>query len=382
MIYLDYASTTPVDKRVFEAMKPYFIKLFANPSSIHRFGQLALKAVDQSRNLIRNLLEADYLNEIIFTSSATESNNLAIKGLVYCLFYRLKIKPHIISTEIEHPSVNEVLLDLKKNNLIEIDFLPLDNNGLVKYSSIVQLIKENTCLISVHYVNSEIGVIQPIQKISEILTEINQKREIKIYFHTDASQAPLTEEISVKKLGVDLMTLSGHKIYGPKGIACLYKKSNIILEKLISGSEQEFNLRPGTENVPLIVGFAQALKFAVEEREKLKKHLTEVRDYFLNQLKKNGIDFKINGNLEITTPKIINIYFPNKTSMEILLYLDQNDIYVSAGTACQSRAIIPSQVVAKIYPERANCSLRFSFGRETNKTDIDFLIQKLKLFLG
>lgn len=381
MIYLDYASTTPILKEVFDEMKKYFLNIYANPSSLHSFGQKALKAIDQSRLKIKNLIEADYLNEIIFTSSATESNNLAIKGLSYFFNYRLKLKPHIISSEIEHPSVLEVLKDLKKNGLIEFDLLSIDKNGFVNYQELPKLIKDNTCLLSIHYVNSEIGIIQPISEISNFLKDINQKREIKIFFHTDASQAPLTEEISVKKLGVDLMTLSGHKIYGPKGAACLYKKANVVLEKLISGSEQEFDLRSGTENVPLIVGFTKALELAVHFREEIRKHLLKIRNYFIYFLEKSKIDFQLNGNIEKSTPKILNIYFPQKTAQELFLYLDQNNIFVSIGMACKSRAVLPNEVVYKIYPERAKNSLRFSFGRETKIRDINYVVEKLKDFL-
>ncbi|GIW66138.1 MAG: cysteine desulfurase IscS [Candidatus Parcubacteria bacterium] len=381
MIYLDYASTTPVSKKIFRSIKPYFFEIFANPSSIHRFGQKALRAVDESRMLIKNLIEADYFNEIIFTASATEGNNLIIKGLSFLYYYNLKIKPHIITTEIEHPSVIEPLKDLKKLNLVDYDFLPIDNNGLVDCNAISKIVKNNSCLISVHYVNSELGIIQPIKKISQIIREINKNRNLKIYFHTDASQAPLTEDISVKSLGVDFMTISSHKIYGPKGIACIYKRGNIILERLISGSEQEFELRGGTENVPLIVGFAKALEIAINEQEKTKNYLNKIRNYFIDKLKSSKINFEINSKLELSTPKIINIYFPQKTSQEILIYLDQNNIFVSAGMACKSRAILPNEVVLKIYPKRAKNSLRFSFGKETTKKQLDFVVEKLKKFL-
>ncbi|GIW65764.1 MAG: cysteine desulfurase IscS [Candidatus Parcubacteria bacterium] len=377
IIYLDYASTTPVLNEVFEEMKPYFSMIFANPSSIHSFGQKALKVIDESRQKIKNLIAADYFNEIIFTSSATESNNLVIKGLAFFYYFKLRIKPHFITTEIEHPSIIEPLKDLKKINLIDYDFLPLDKNGLIKLDSIFKFIKNNTCLITIHYVNSEIGIIQPVKKIFDIIKEINKNRDLKILFHLDASQAPLTENISVKDLGVDLMTLSSHKIYGPKGVACLYKKNNIFFEKLISGSEQEFNLRSGTENVPLIVGFAKALEIAVNNRISLRNYLDNLRTYFLNKISQNKINFEINADLNLSTPKIINLYFPQKTAEEILIYLDQNNIFVSSGMACKSRAPLPNEVVTKLYPERGKNSLRFSFGRETKNKDIDYLVNIL-----
>jgi cysteine desulfurase len=382
IIYLDYAATTPLDPEIFKEMKVYFVDIFANPSSLHQLGQKALMAVDQSRELIKKLLEADYLTEIIFTSSATESNNLAIKGLVYYYYFQLKIKPHIISSEIEHPSIIHILKDLKSYQLADFNYLPLNKEGIVDYEKIKDLLKENTCLVTIHYVNSELGIKQPINFIAQTISKLNTKRDLKILFHTDASQAPLTEEISVKKLGVDLMTISGHKIYGPKGIAFLYKKQSVILEKILSGSEQEFDLRPGTENVPLIVGLAKALEKAIINREKTNDYLTKLRNYFIEKLKKYHIKFEINGNLKYTSSKILNLYFPQKKSQELLLYLDQNNICVSAGMACQSRALYPSQILLKIYPQKAQNSLRFSFGREITYDDLDYVVEKLKKYLN
>lgn len=384
MIYLDYSATTPVRKEVFDEMVRYFFDEFGNPSSLHKKGQEALKAIDFSRNKIKELISADYFREIIFTSSATESNNLAIKGLVFYYYFRLKIKPHIISSTIEHPSVLEVLNDLKKLDLIDYDLIKPQKSGLVDLNKIKELIKKNTILVTIHYVNSEIGTIQPIREIAEILEEINKNRDIKIIFHTDAAQAPLTEDISIKNLKVDMLTLSSHKIYGPKGIACLYKKNDIILERILSGSEQEFELRPSTENVPLIVGFAKALELAVKEREETKNYLKEIRNYFLESLKRERIKFEINGDINLATPKILNLYFPERTSQEILIYLDEKDIMVSPGMACKARAMAPSYIIEELYPntDRAQKSIRFSFGKETKKEDLDYVAKVLKEFLS
>jgi cysteine desulfurase len=379
-VYLDYASTTPLDKRVFKFMKKYLFYEFGNPSSLHKLGREALKALDFSRENIKNLIGADYPNEIIFTSSATESNNLAIKGLAFFYYFHLKHKPHIVSTQIEHPSVIEVLKDLKKLGIADYSLARVEKTGEVKWEYILELIKENTILVSVHYVNSEIGTIQNLKLISEKIKEINKTREPKIIFHTDAAQAPLTEDINVKNLGVDMMTLSSHKIYGPKGIACLYKKQDVILERIISGSEQENSLRPGTESIPLIVGFSKALEFAVKEREKNRKYLTFIRDYFLKRLKEAKIRFEVNGDIEIASPKILNIYFYDRYADDILIYLDQNNIYISPGMACKARALEPSYIIEALYPfsERNKKSIRFSFGKETRKKEIDYLIKKLK----
>ncbi len=384
MIYLDFAATTPVRKEVFDKMVKYFFNEFGNPSSLHKKGQEALKAIDLARNRIKELIFADYFREIIFTSSATESNNLAIKGLVFYYYFRLKLKPHIISSTIEHPSILEVLNDLKKLDLIDYDLVKPQKNGLIDIDEIKKFIRENTVLLTIHYVNSELGTIQKIREMAEVLEEINRNRDIKIIFHTDAAQAPLTEDISVKNLKVDMMTLSSHKIYGPKGIACLYKKNNIILERILSGSEQEFELRPSTENVPLIVGFAEALELATKEREEVKKYLKEIRDYFIERLKKEKIKFEINGDINFAIPKILNIYFPSRNSQEILIYLDEKDIMVSAGMACKARAMTPSYIIEEIYPnsDRAQKSIRFSFGKETKKEELDYVVKVLKEFLS
>ena len=379
-VYLDYAATTPLRKEVFEAMNPYFREIFANPVSLHSFGQKALKAIDESRNKIKEILKANELKEIIFTASSTEANNLAIKGLIF-YFYFLKgyKKIHIISSTIEHPSVLDTLADLESLEIIETTYLKPEMNGLISLEKIKESIKENTLLITLHYINSELGNRQKIKEIGEFL----EKFKRKIYFHIDAAQAGLTEDLNVNNLKCDLMTLSSHKIYGPKGIACLYVKANTPLMRLISGSGHEYDLRGGTEAVPLIVGFAKAMELAFEEKEKNVNHLKAIRDYFIEKIKKNNLPIEINTNLEESSPKILNIYFPTKLAQDIFLYVDLNKIYISPGTACKSRSAEPSYIVKEVFndPERAKRSLRFSFGLETSKEDIDYVIEMLKKFL-
>lgn len=380
-IYFDFASTTPLRKEILEAMLPYFEEKFGNPSSLHSFGQEALRAIDESREKIKNILQADSLREIIFTSSATESNNLAFKGLVFYFYFFKKIKPHLITTTIEHPSVLEVTSDLEEMGLAEVTYLKPEKNSLIDPQKIKENIKENTILVSIHYVNSELGTIQKISEMAKLIQEINQERKEKIYFHTDAAQAGF-EDLNVKNLGIDLMTLSSHKIYGPKGIALLYLKKGTALLRLISGSEQEYSLRAGTESVPLIVGFAKAMEIVNIEKEKIKNHLKEIRDYFLWQREKFSDKILINTPLENSTFKILNLYFPTKSSQELLLYLDSKGIAVSAGTACKSRANEPSYVVLDVYSkERSEKSLRFSFGIYNKKEEVDYLFECLKSFL-
>lgn len=376
-IYFDYAATTPVIKPVLKAMFPYLSKKFGNPSSIHRWGQIATKAVDESRDVIKRILDANTTEEIIFTSSATESNNLAIKGLAFYSYFFKKTKGHFITSSIEHDSVLEIFKNLENLDIAEVTYVDPDQDGLINPNRVVAKIKENTILISLHYVNSEIGVIQKIKEISENIKKNNNK----IFFHIDASQAGF-ENINVKFLNIDLMTLSSHKIYGPKGIALLYKKENVPLVEIISGSGQENGLRGGTEAVPLIVGFAKALEIVSLNKEKINKHLLKIRDYLL--LKINDFHDKIitNNIPEISSTKILNLYFPTKTVQELLIYLDSCGIGVSSGTACQSRALKPSSVVAKLFSEeRSKKSLRFSFGIFSTKGDIDILIGQLKKFL-
>lgn len=380
-VYFDFASTTPLRKEVVEVMLPYFSENFGNPSSLHFFGQQALKAVDESREKIKNIIEAEFLREIIFTSSATESNNLAIKGLVFYHYFFKKIKPHIITSSIEHPSVLEVLTDLEEMGICEVSYLKPERNSLIEASKIKAEIKENTILVTIHYVNSELGTIQPIREIAEIIKSLNKNRKFNVYFHTDAAQAGF-ENLNVKELGIDLMTLSSHKIYGPKGIALLYIKSGVPLMRLVSGSEQEYGLRAGTESVPLIVGFAKAMELINFEKEKINNKLNELRSYFISRIKNFKDKIFLNTIPEISSPKILNFYFPTRLSQELLIYLDQNGIAVSAGTACKSRANEPSYIVSDVYGyERSRRSLRFSFGLTTNQKEIDYLFDKLKKFL-
>ncbi len=373
-IYFDFAATTPVRKKVFEKMSPYFSRNFGNPSSLHWFGQRALKAIDESREKIKNFLRANSIKEIIFTSSATESNNLVIKGLALDYYFNKKIKPHFITTTIEHDSVLKTFSYLEKLKIAEIDYVSPRKDTLIYVEDIIKKIKENTVLISVHYVNSELGTIQ---KIDEIAKKVKQIRN-DLLVHTDAAQAGF-ENLNVQELGVDFMTLSSHKIYGPKGIALLYKKEDISLLELISGSGQEYNLRGGTEAVPLIIGFTEALEFAVTKRLMVNKFLTKIRDYFCLKLTEFYDKILFNTLVELSSPKILNLYFPTKTAQELLIFLDTNGIAVSLGTACQSRSAKPNEVISKLFSEeRAKKSLRFSFGIFNKKEDIDFLVDCLK----
>ncbi len=388
-IYLDYAATTPVRKEVLEAMTPYFDKIFANPASIHFDGQLASRSINDSREKIRRILGANYSEEIIFTSSATESNNLAIKGLIFNFYQQnffQETKPHIISSTIEHSSVLEVLKDLEKLSLVEVSLIKPEINGLINPQKIEKAIKENTLLVTLHYINSETGVRQEIEKVGKIIQDINnhEKKSLrfkKIYFHTDAAQAGL-EKFKLNDLKVDLFTLSSHKIYGPKGIALLYVKKNTPLTRIISGSEEEFGLRGGTLNTPLIVGFAKTLELIDIERDEINDHLLFLRNYFFDKIKAMFDVVQLNSELSISSPKILNIYVKNRESQDLLIYLDQLGISVSQGSACKAKTPEPSYVITEIFDlKRAKQSIRISFGKNTTKEEINYLVDNLYKFV-
>ena len=399
-IYLDYAATTPVDKEVERMMKPYFSHKFGNPNSLHTFGQEARKAIDESREKIARLIGTDF-REIIFTGSATEANNLAIRGIVKATRDKeLGIRPRIIVSAIEHESILETAKDLEREG-VEVIYLPVNKQGIVDLKKLAGSLSKNTILVSVMYANNEIGTIQPIAEISKIIQDfrrfktnspINQLSNYPL-FHTDAVQALQFLNCNVNDLGVDMMTLSGHKIYGPKGVGLLYirdngqainKKNNI--SPIITGGGQEFGLRAGTENVANIVGFAKAIELADKNKEKEYKKILGLKKYFWGNINKiyppaeiNGIDCRLSADKYQALPNIINIHFPGQKAEELLIKLDLSGVAVSSGSACASFSAKPSHVLSALgHPEkRIKSSLRFSLGKFTAKGDLD---QALKIF--
>jgi cysteine desulfurase len=416
-IYLDYAAGTPVDKRVLAAMKPYFNRQFGNPGSIHREGQAASAAVFNSRLKISRALDCDY-KEIIFTGTASEANNLALRGI----FKNLKLqdlKPKIIISAIEHESIAETARDLEKDG-VEVVVIPISKEGIIDLKRLKAALDERTVLVSVMYANNEIGTVQPIREIGEIINEYKQgkiasvaslprndgrglsksyKPEARNYplFHTDAVQAFQYLPCKPEELGVDLMTLSAHKIYGPKGIGLLYIKdfsrrsSGNKLEAIITGGEQEGAARAGTENVPYIAGFAKAVELAEVLREKEARRIEKLRDYFWAKIKKieknkkikKYINVELNGSLQNRLPNNLNIYLPNHKAQDLLIALDLKGVAASAGAACSMRTTEPSKVITALgySKERALASLRFSLGRETTKQEIDAAAHVLALSL-
>jgi cysteine desulfurase len=363
-IYLDNSSTTPLDLEVLEVMKEYYTKEYGNPGSMHTKGLIAAHGLNLSRQKIAKMLNCSP-EEIIFTSSGTESNNLAIKGLVE----KYKGK-HIITTKIEHHAVLDVFEYLEKKG-VETTYIDVEKNGIVNPEKIKEAIRKDTVLISVMYANNEIGTIQPIEEISKIA------KEHDIVFHTDACQAGNSENLDVKKLGIDLMTLNGSKIYGPKGAGCLYKKDTIKISPQIHGGGQEFNIRSGTENTPSIVGFTRALEKAQNNKDKYSK-LSELRDYLIEGLLKipNTV---LNGDAKKRLPNNVNVTFLNVEGESILLKLDDKGICASSGSACTSRSLDPSHVILAIGmpQEVAHGAIRFSLGKYTTKEEVDYVLKEM-----
>ena len=363
-VYLDNAATTPVDKEVLKAMEPYFCDIFGNASSLHSFGQEASKAVEKARNKI-----ADFLNcsaqEIIFTSGATEANNIAIKGVI-------NSKDHIITSTIEHPSVLETCQNLEKKG-IEVSYIKPNSDGIIKVEDIEKKIKNNTKLISIMYANNEIGTIQNIKKIGELA------KNKKIIFHTDAVQAINHLDVDVQKLNLDLLSLSGHKIYGPKGIGVLFVKKGTKINKIQHGGHHESNLRSGTLNVPAIVGLGKAVEMILITRDKNNINIKKMRDYALELIQKKIKNIKLNGDLEKRLPNNLNISFMNVEGEALLLGLDLAGIAISTGSACSSGSLEPSHVLMSIglSHEQAHGSLRITFGKQNTQQEIEYMVEEL-----
>ena len=385
-IYLDHAATTPMDKKVLDKMMPYFSQKFGNPSSIHQFGQEALEAVNKARQQVADFLDCSS-PEIVFTSGATESNNMTIKGIIKASNIR---NPHIITSSIEHHCVLDSCKEAEKEG-VEISYLKVDKYGIINLEDLKNAIKENTILISIMYANNEVGTIEPIAEIGEILGKINLEREKnklpKIYFHTDAVQAINYLDCDVDNLGVDLLSLSGHKIYGPKGVGVLYIKQGTKIKSIQNGGEQENNLRAGTHNVPGIVGLGEAIfLIPVETRQRLVsttgnkiKEIKKLRDYFIDEVLKNIPDSQLNGSKEFRLPHNINISFKGVEGESLLMMLDQEGIAVSTGSACSSTSLEPSHVLTAmgIPPEIAHASIRFTLGKDTTKENLDYVLKVL-----
>lgn len=380
-IYLDNASSAPVDNRVSSVMQKILKEFYANPSGIHDLSIKAKKILSSARKSIAEILKA-HENEIIFTSGGTESNNLAILGLIE----NFK-NSHIVTSNIEHSSVLELCKYLEKTKKAEVTYVRVEENGIVDLKKIKKALKKNTVLVSIMYANNEIGTIQPIKEIAKEIRHFNKLNNSKVLFHTDAVQAINYLPINIEKLGVDLFTFNGSKIYGPKGVGVLYKRRNIKLSPLIHGGEQEYGLRPGTENVSGIAGLSEALKIVEKIKDKENKRLIKLREYFVQKLNHSSVlrSFKIliNGDLENRLPNNINITIPKISSDLLVIELGERGIYVSSKSACKAGDGKASHVIKALRKETSETdgAIRFSLGRVTEKKDLDFTVKSLEEIL-
>ena len=370
-IYLDYASTTPVDPRVFKAMLPYFSEKFGNTTSFHEKGAISSSAVEEAREKIAKTINAKP-NEIIFTSSATESNNFVIKGVAWANKHRGK---HIIISSIEHDCILNSTEWLKTQGF-EVTQLPVGKNGLISLENLKDNIRPDTILVSIIHGNNEIGTIQDINAVGKICRKNN------IYFHTDAAQSFGKVPINVEKDNIDLLTASSHKIYGPLGAALLYKRSGVLVNPLLHGGGHEGTFRSSTVNVPAIVGFAKAAEICWKDLMKNKKENTKIiklRDKLIKGILTKIPDTKLNGDSKKRLPNNANITFSFIEGESLLLEFNMAGVYVSTGSACSSRSLKPSHVLMALgkNAEDAHGSIRFSLGRWTKEGDIDYVLQVL-----
>lgn len=367
-IYLDNNATTPIHPEVKSAILPFLDEKFGNPSSIHWAGRDVRKAVEDAREKVAELINADP-KEIIFTGSGTEANNTAIKGIA---FQHWDKKGHIITSSVEHPSVLNTCKYLEKKGF-EVTYLPVDEYGMIDPDDLRKAIRKDTILVSIMLANNEIGNIYPIQELAKIAKENN------IPFHCDAVQAAGKIEVDVKKLGVDMLTISAHKIYAPKGVGALYIRKGLRIDPLITGGHQERNLRSGTENVIGIVGFGKACEIAKREMNEVAERVKRLRDKLERGILERIPDVKVNGHPEKRLPTTLNVSFLYVEGESILLYLDMEGIAASSGSACTSGTLDPSHVLLAmgIPHEVAHGSVRFSLGRETTEEDIDRVLEVL-----
>lgn len=360
---MDYSATTYVDKRVKKEMDRYFYKIYGNPGSLNNPGLEAKKAVDDARERISKILKCKP-NEIIFCSGGTESDNLAIRGIV-----KANNGKHVITSKIEHKAVLETCKYLEECGY-EVTYLDVDRKGFINLEELRNKIKEDTVMVSIMYANNEVGVIQDVKEIGRICREKN------ILFHTDACQAANYLNLDVNELNVDLMTLNGSKIYGPKGIGILYKKEDVKIKPIIFGGGQEDGLRSGTENVPGIIGFAKALELVQEERDVESQRLTKLRNKLIEGLLKIG-DIRLNGGRENRLPNNVNVSIHGVEGESLLLRLNEEGIYASTGSACTSKSLDPSHVLLamEVPAEVAHGSLRFTLGKKTKEKHINKVLE-------
>ena len=367
--YFDNAATTKVKKEVLQEMLPYYSEKYGNPSAVYAIAREAKKDIEKAREKVANLIGCDK-KEIYFTASGSEADNTAIKSVAYKNRFKGN---HIITSKIEHHAILESCEFLEKQGF-EITYLNVDKNGFINLNELRNSIREETILISIMFANNEIGTIEPIEDIAQIAKEKN------IIFHTDAVQAVGNVNIDVKSMGIDMLSLSGHKIYGPKGIGALYVKNGIEFEKFINGGHQERNKRAGTENTAGIMGLGKASELAKESLNEHIKKVKELRDYYVEQVYNKIPNIRINGALNARLPGNSNISFEGVNGNDLLLELDNVGICASSGSACNSEETAPSHVLSAIGLDSkiAKSALRVTFGEFNTKDEVDYLVENLE----
>ena len=368
-VYLDNAATTYVSSEVLNEMLPCFNAIYGNANSIHGFGRDAAAIVDRARDRIAAAINAKSANEIYFTSGGTEADNWAIKGLAHANASKGK---HIITSAIEHHAVLEACAALEKQGF-EITYLPVDSTGLVKITELLRAIRPDTILISIMAVNNEVGTIQNIKTIAKTAHENG------ILFHTDAVQALGALRLDVQDMEIDALSISAHKIYGPKGIGALYVKNGVRIENLIDGGSQERGKRGGALNVPAIAGFGKAAEIAVRDLVINQQKLRSIREYFLAKLKENIDYIQINGHPHQKIQGTVSVSFEMIEGESLLMLLDLDGVAVSTASACTSNSLLPSHVLKAmgIEDDLAQGTIRFSFGKNTSKADVDYALEVL-----
>ena len=370
--YFDNAATTPVREEVVKEMLPFFGVEYGNASVMYSLGRNAKKAMKRARERVARAINAD-INEIYFTSCGSESDNLAIKGFAY----ENKSKGnHIITSKIEHHAVLDSCKTLEKQGF-KVTYLNVDDKGKINLEELVNSITNQTILITIMFANNEIGTIEPIEEIAKIAKEKN------IVFHTDAVQAIGNVKIDVKQMNIDMLSLSGHKFYAPKGVGALYVKNGINFKKLQDGGEQEYNKRAGTENVAEIVGLGKAIELIYNDYDEYNKKLITLRNHYIDRVKNEISNCKVNGDLINRLPGNANVSFKNVNGSELLFELDKYGICASAGSACSTSNPAPSHVLTAIGLDKnyIGGTLRVSFGRDNTMEDVDFLVNRLKEFV-
>ncbi|MDR1511797.1 MAG: IscS subfamily cysteine desulfurase [Endomicrobium sp.] len=372
-VYLDNSATTIVDAEVVREMQSYFSDIYGNASSFHYFGRQAKMALNSARKKVADIVNAEP-EEIFFSGCGTESDNIAILGVIaaHCK------KGHIITTKIEHHAVLHTCKYLEKNGH-EVTYLDVDKDGVISVEDFKKAIKGDTLLVTIMHANNEVGSIQPIESVASELKKINEKRKDKIYFHTDAVQTTGKIQLNVKKLGIDLLTMSAHKFNGPKGIGAIYIRKGVSVSPITFGGHHEGELRPGTENIPCIVGFAKALEISSNRIEKYSKKVFTLREKLKKGILNVIPDVIINGSGNKAVSSILNVSFSYIEGESLLLMLDMKGIAVSTGSACTSASAEPSHVLSamRVNPISTQGAIRFSFDYNNTEEDVDYVLEVL-----